>query len=57
MGTEYGTGGQDSAKNLYIHDNVITGAGRITTINYNAGIAINGWNGARLENNVIKKLL
>lgn len=51
---EYGTGGQDSAKNLYIHDNVITGAGRITTINYNAGIAINGWNGARLENNVIK---
>jgi len=51
---EYGTGGQASAKGLYIHDNVITGAGRITTIDYNAGIAISGWNGARIEHNVIK---
>lgn len=51
---EHGTGGQATAKNLYIHDNVITGAGRITTIDYNSGIAIQGWNGARLYNNVIK---
>ncbi len=51
---EYGTGGQASSKGLYIHDNVITSAGRITTIDYNSGIAISGWNGARIENNVIK---
>ena len=51
---EYGTGYQQSNKGLYIHDNIIRRAGRITTINYNAGIAIGGWNGARIENNTIE---
>lgn len=51
---EYGTGPNQSNKGLYIHDNIIRGCGRITTINYNAGIAIGGWNGARFENNTFE---
>ena len=50
---EYGTGSNQSNKGLYVHDNIIRGAGRITTIAYNAGIAIGGWHGARFENNTI----
>lgn len=51
---EYGTGYQQADKGLYIHDNIIRRAGRITTINYNAGIAISGWNGTIFENNQIE---
>lgn len=51
---EYGTGSNQSNKGLYVHDNIIRGCGRITTINYNAGIAIGGWNGATFERNIIE---
>jgi len=51
---EYGTGYQQSNKGLYVHDNSMSGAGRITTIPYNSGIAISGWNGARFEDNIIQ---
>lgn len=40
-------------KNLYVHDNVITGCGRINSTTYNGGISLNGWDGARFENNTI----
>jgi len=51
---EYGTGSSQSNKGLYVHDNIIRRAGRITTINYNAGISIGGWNGAIFERNTIQ---
>ncbi len=51
---EYGTGPNQSNKGLYIHDNIIRGAGRITTIAYNAGISIGGWNGTVFERNTIE---
>ena len=51
---EYGTGSNQSDKGPHIHDNIIRGAGRITTINYNGGISIGGWNGAIFERNTIE---
>jgi hypothetical protein len=51
---EYGTGPNQNNKGLHVHDNIIRGAGRITTINYNAGIAVGGWNGATFERNTIE---
>jgi len=51
---EYGTGSNQSDKGLYVHDNIIRGCGRITTINYNGGISIGGWNGAVFERNIIE---
>ena len=50
---EYGTGSNQSNKGLHVHDNIIRGCGRITTINYNAGIP-SGWNGATFERNTIE---
>lgn len=50
---EYGNGNSNRNKNLYIHDNTIKNCGRITTINYNAGITMQGFHGARIENNII----
>jgi hypothetical protein len=51
---EYGTGPNQSNKGLHVHDNIIRGTGRITTIAYNSGIAIGGWNGATFERNNIE---
>lgn len=51
---EYGTGPNQSNKGLHVHDNIIRGTGRITTIAYNSGIAIGGWNGAIFERNTIE---
>jgi Disaggregatase related len=51
---EGGTGNSNQAKNLYIHHNTIRGCGHITTINYNAGITIQGFTGARIESNIIE---
>ena len=51
---EYGSGSNQSDKGLYVHDNIIRGCGRITTINYNGGISIGGWNGAIFERNTIE---
>ncbi len=51
---EYGTGPNQNNKGLRVHDNIIRGAGRITTIAYNSGIAIGGWNGAVFERNTIE---
>ncbi|MDD3175695.1 MAG: right-handed parallel beta-helix repeat-containing protein, partial [Candidatus Nanoarchaeia archaeon] len=50
---EYGTGNTNQNKNLYIHNNTIKSTGRITTINYHAGITIQGFTGARIEDNII----
>lgn len=49
---EYGTG-YTVKKNLYVHDNILSGCARINSIDYNAGISINGWDGARFEGNHI----
>lgn len=49
---EYGPG-YTVKKNLYVHDNIITGCGRINSTVYNGGISLNGWDGARFENNTI----
>lgn len=46
--------GTSTNKAIKIHDNTITGCGRITTTNYNAGITIQGLNGVEIYNNVLK---
>ena len=46
--------GTSTNKSIKIHDNTITGCGRITSTNYNAGITIQGFNGIEIYSNVIK---
>jgi parallel beta-helix repeat protein len=46
--------GSSEDKVIKIHDNTISGCGRITTTSYNAGICVQGFNKIQVYNNVLR---